>query len=49
MHDSCIHYANMLFYIGINSDIKGSKQNKRDISLLKSSDENNTAKLVVDM
>ena len=31
MHDSCINYANMLFYIEINRDIKGSKKNKHDI------------------
>ena len=27
MHDSCINYANMLFYIEINRDTKESKKN----------------------
>ena len=26
MHDSCINYANMIFYIEINRDIKGGKK-----------------------
>ena len=50
MHDSCINNANMLFYIDINRDFKGSKKKKKlPFSLLKFSDGNNTAKLVVEM
>ena len=56
MHNSCINYANMLFYIEINRDTKESKKKKYALyflkllfSLLKFSDKNNTAKLVVEL
>ena len=56
MHNSCINYAKMLFYIEINRDTKESKKKKYALyflkllfSLLKFSDKNNTAKLVVEL
>ena len=54
MHDSCVNYVNMLFYIEINRDIKESKKKsviffELPFSILNFSDKNNTAKLVAEI